>query len=447
LYTGVCYEDRTLFSSVKKLEPASIYRFGNGKLNSKTRYWQFGDLKPESLDGSTAVEALIENLVAGAAKIQMKFSAPVCDLTGGYDSRAVVSAFLRQGDPFSTTVSGPAQSRDVVVSQRIASQHELSHLHIPPPSPASYEEMKEAAKWTDGEYDLAEYVGIAKVHQQLSERFDVSINGSFGELGRGYWWELLFPRVGACEKLNARKIAEKRFAAQSYNAQLFPESTRLDLVGHFTDVIERTNAGLSQLPNTLQMDHAYLMMRMQRWQGRIASSTNRIWPCLSLFLIRSVLESLLQTNSKFRRNGAFIRQMLVTINPKLAATPLEHGYPALPVAWNTVHRFWPLPIHLGKRAVAKAERIVKGKLGLTTNVKTGVSLLSNSSTEKPDALLCPQRMRSAKIMDPARVDQLVSGFKTEGLSLDSQRARLLSLETALRHIDDAKDVASRTGAH
>jgi hypothetical protein len=181
------------------------------------------------------------------------------------------------------------------------------------------------------------------------------------------------------------------------------------------------------------------MMRMQRWQGRLASSTNRIWPCFSLFLLRTVLETLLQTDSGLRRNGSLIRKMLVTIQPKLAAVPLEHGYPALPVAWNTIHRFWPLPIYFGRRAAAKAQRVIKKKLGLSTSINMELSLRWQlSSEEEVKELLRPGEMRLAMAMEPGGLDHFVSASRTETFQYDAQWARLLTLETTLRCIEDAK---------
>jgi len=430
LFTGICYENRTLFSEVKKLEPASVYHFRDGRLKSKTRYWEVSSLRLDSLDAKQAVDSLIDNLVAGVRKIHSTFNRPVCDLTGGYDSRAVVAAFLCEGTPFSTTVSGPANSADVLVSKAIALQEHLPHIHVEGDTFPTYSEVKETLRWTDGEYDLLEYARIANLHRRLAERFDVSINGSFGEVGRGYWWELLFPRIGTREKLDARKVAAKRFAPHPLQVQLFPQNTRLDLLSHFTDMIERTNANIYELPNTLQMDHAYLMMRMQRWQGRIASSTNRIWPCFSLFLLRSVLETLLQTRSRFRHYGSLIRSTLLALQPKLAAVPLEHGYPALPVTCNTIHRFWPYPLYISRRITAKALRMVMKNHG------NGPTRNGFWIDEEVQEILRPDEMRLAKILDPAGLDNFVSRSKSGGFSSVGMWSKILTIETALRRLQE-----------
>src|SRR5467141_2502296 len=58
LNTGVIYEDRTLHQEVRKLEPASVFRFTEGGRQSQEHYWSIAELAPESIAGQDAVEAL-----------------------------------------------------------------------------------------------------------------------------------------------------------------------------------------------------------------------------------------------------------------------------------------------------------------------------------------------------------------------------------------------------
>jgi hypothetical protein len=284
LNTGIIYEDRTLWREVRKLPGASIIRFSGGRLQQPKRYWRMADLAYCSIDSRSAPQLLAERLSSAAAKIARRYSRLVCDLTAGYDSRALIAGFLAADVRFSTTVSGAAESADVRLSTELARRLGLAHSHVVPNEPITYRRIGESITLTDGEYDPVDYARILGIHRILSERFDISINGSFGEVGRGYWWELLWPRAGTHRPLDARRLARLRYAARPYDTTLFRADVRLDMVEHFAGVVERTNAGWSALPNTAQMDHAYLEMRMQRWQGRIASSTNRLWPCLSPFM-------------------------------------------------------------------------------------------------------------------------------------------------------------------
>ncbi len=297
----------------------------------------------------------------------------------------------------------------------------------------TFEKAKKALSLTDGEYDIVEYSRVSETHQALSEHFDISVNGSFGEVARGYWWELLFPQIGKRRRLDAEKLARLRYAAQSFEPSIFPPDTRLDLIPHFASVIEQTNAGLANLPNTMQMDHAYLMMRMQRWQGRIASSTNQIWPCFSLFIFRSVLETILMVKANLRRRSLLIRRMLAEFEPRLAEFPLEHGFPALPLTWKNFYRFWPIVGYYRKRIMAKAFQKAGWRRASSLPAARANYLrdLDLWKEEEVRDLLDPGKMRLGCLGDKKALDNFLSDSKKQDFKFNDQWTRMLTLEYTL----------------
>jgi hypothetical protein len=438
LLTGTIYEDRTFYEQVRKLGPAAVYRFGEHGKKSQ-RYWKIQEVATESLDRGAAVDQLAENLTRAAKKIGKTFSHPVCDLTGGYDSRATLAAFLNAGVQVSTTVSGPESHPDVAVSRGLAAMLGITHLNLNPPEPQSFGEAKTAFPFTDGEYDLFEYASVLEVHRELSKRFDVSINGSYGEVARGYWWELLFPYTGARRPLDCGKVARKRYAAGIANNAFIHPQLRLDMVSHLTGVLERTNAGLSGLSNTVQLDHLYLSVRMQRWQGKIASSTNRLWPCISPFLFRSVLESMLCAKTSVRRFSLLIREMLAKYQPCLAEFPLEHGYPALPVDWKNFYRFWPVPVYYGQRVVSKMLRLACGSWGSSVSQSghrpVGLQLWHD---EEVCELLQPTTMKLGCLLHQTALVDFLKRGQREIFPFNDQWARMLSVEYTLHRLEQMK---------
>jgi hypothetical protein len=433
LRTGVVYEDRTCYQEIRKLQPATVYRFASGEVQSQTRYWRASDLTPESVAGDHAVERLWDGLTRAASKVARIFERPVCDLTGGYDSRAMVAAFWSAGVDFSTVVSGRPESADVVVAGQLAGLMAKSHQHVPPGGAPDEATLQRALALTDGEYDLIEYARVMENHLRLRHPLGVSINGSFGEVARGYWWELLVPHTGSRRRLDARRLARLRFNVAAHDPSLFPEETRIDLDLHLGEVIQRTNEDVAGAPNTFQMDHVYLMMRMQRWQGRIATSTHHIWPCLSPFLFRSVLETMLQTESRLRTRSLLIRRMLARFQPRLAAFPLEHGYPAMPVTARNFHRFWPLLHHYAGRAW---EKLAPSFLHHNDLVPDGTAPLPARLAlwreEAVREVLRVENMRLADFLDRDALHRFLSISREASFSFDGAWARLLSLELALR---------------
>ena len=436
LNLGVIYEDRTLFREVRKLKPASIYRFENGTLAGVEQYWSVAKLKLESRHGERAVEALWENLCQAAKRVESLFPKPVCDLTGGYDSRALVSAFLGAGFSPATVVSGPLGSGDVQVSQKLAKVAGLSHRHNSPRFELDAATLGKALEATDGEYDLVEYARILTIHSDLSREFDASCNGSFGEVARGFWWEVLWPNNRSRGQLDAMKVARARYATSSFGAGLFAQSERVDMIAHLAEVIRRTLGQTSGLPITSQMDEVYLWMRMQRWQGRIASSTNRIWPCLSPFLLRSVLEVMLETEARFRRRSLLIRAMLARFRPAWAQVPLEHGYPAQPANLKNLHRFLPLGTYYGRKIVSKVLRLAGISRPQAPTPEGGVSVREQLLTQEDlRPLLGMRRVSSTGLFDEAAFSAFRQRTRLQNSPQNDVWTRLLTLECTLEALE------------
>lgn len=438
LAVGVIYEDRSLFREVRKLSPASIYRFSAGSLKDSGRYWQITNVDPNSLSEPNASETLWERLIEAARKIQIVSRRPACDLTGGYDSRALAAALHASGMPITAVVTGPSDVPDVVISKGLAKMANLPHLQHQKRQKVSFDQLQSALSLTDGEYDLIEYSRIQDVHETLARQFDISINGSFGELVRGYWWELLFPHTAKKRRLSAEMVAARRYAVGKHDLTLFSPEHRLDLAPHLAGVVERSIEGLQNRPNTLQMDQVYLTLRMQRWQGRIASSTNRIWPCLSPFMFRSILETMLAVRARDRRRSLLIRRMLGKFSPSWANFPLEDGTPCLPVTWKNFLRFAPLASFYGRKILNRSARLV----GVSTTGSAGIGEASPRmqlwSQDQVLTILRPGTMLLDGFLEKEALASFLERSRNRDFALEAQWNRLFTLECALRKIKEVQ---------
>ena len=212
----------------------------------------------------------------------------------------------------------------------------------------------------------------------------------------------------------------------------------MDLVSHFSTMIDRANIGLENFPNTVQMDHAYLRLRMQRWQGRLASGTNQLWPCLSPCMFRSVLELMLQTSTNLRRRGLLVRKMLEKVLPKLAAFPLEHGWPAVPVQWNTFYKFWPLPVYYGKKVI---ERVIGARAQApslaTEEIAQEPAWLKLWREEEVQDLFAASTLKVEEVVEPSQLKIFLDQSRKAEFAFSEQWSRLLSLEYALSTVKQA----------
>lgn len=439
LRTGAIYEDRTLFREVKKLAPATVYRFAGGKLSDAIQYWRMCDLELDEYDGEDAAQLLGERLIGIVEQITAVYRRPACDLTGGYDSRSVVAAFLNAGIRFETTVAGNDVDPDVIISKGLSKRMGLANRHFELEGPVSTESLKEALRLTDGECDLIQYSRVQSLHRALSSDFDVSVNGSYGEIARGYWWNLLFPKTGKLEPLDCRKLVAKRYAADPSSPDLFPPGAGLDFIEHLAILIGRLNRGLDGWPNTAQMDHAYLMLRMHRWQGRIASATDQIWPCLSPFMFRSALEIALQTTVRTRKQSRLVRSLMAMLCPQLAEYPLAQGYPAAPLTLKNLPRFAPVMRRYAEKAWSRTtERLFNHPVVSRESKPERQRLLNDEEIRET---LSPAKMKLSRLIDPLRLQDFLESSQQPGFEFDAQWRRVLAAEMTLQFVSDRHMVA------
>jgi hypothetical protein len=185
------------------------------------------------------------------------------------------------------------------------------------------------------------------------------------------------------------------------------------------------------LPQCGQLDLLHVDLRMERWQGRIASSTNQLWPAISPWGFRDSLQQLLTTSPLARRNSLLTRALTATYSPLLADELLFTGNPARPFAWSQAWKFLPAIGWYGRRARQKmAARFTPHPKG------------SLPCARQRQPHLCEHAEIRRWLAEPALAETNLFNRDALGAALDAQRGldekayvlwrRLLTLELALR---------------
>ena len=435
--TGIVFEDRTLFRDVRKLPPASVATFCCDGKYTVEQDWTPSEIRAESLGCNEAADAVHAALTRVLRALPETRQPLVSDLTGGYDSRLLLAGLLDAAIPFETTVSGSETLPDVIVAQHIAQAFGIRHGRIAPGTELDGESFQSAVRMTDGEYDAFDYARILRVHRELSSRYAMSLNGSFGELARGYWWELLWPRLGKKVPLDVGKIARKRFAALPYDKSIFTGAARLSLEKHMTEVLERAREPARNLPNTTQLDWIYYTLRMQRWQGRIASSTNQLWRSFSPISFAEVLDPILAAKANGRFGSLLARTLFERHAPRLANIPLEHGYPPCRITPFNFWRFMPLANYYAEKVWKKLAQRVGRQVVSTTPASQKAQSLRESNARLfaecgIDQWLTNPRLTDTGLFDKNRLQAALDPDRSLGGTALEQWRRLVTLEALLR---------------
>lgn len=431
--TGILYENRSLWQGIRKIGPATVLTLDAAGAKQQ-RYWDFTAVEPERLNLEQAAEQTHHGLVEVLKALPDTGEPLISDLTGGYDSRLLLTGLLAAQRPFHTTVSGNANHPDVTVAARIAAELNLQHQNISAPPLPTAEEFDAAVRMTDGEFDAFDFARILHIHRRLAAGHGMSLNGSFGELARGYWWELLWPKLASRQPLDVAMVAKKRFAAIGYDRNIFAPAARLDLAAHMTEVAGRAIAPIAGYPNTTQMDCVYYSLRMQRWQGRIASSTNQLWPAFSPIGFNQVLDPILAAQADTRFRSLLARRLFQRFAPPLARILLEHGYPPVPASLFNLWRFSPLLGHYGGKVINK----VAAKLGMARKPAAPTARPDDSALMRETGIAewqnSPLILETGLFDEQALRNLLDNNSLTKGPRAEQWR-RLMTLEALLKQLN------------
>jgi asparagine synthase (glutamine-hydrolysing) len=412
LLTGVLYEDRSPFAGVRRLMGGKRYRFRAGRAAGADDALL---LPPRAPGPATTAAEVGAACRAAVAEWLPRGARPLPDLTGGLDSRLVVGFLREAGLPFEVTVTGSEDDPDVRVAVALARKLGLALRRVPRErgleAQASFDAVLRAAARVEGTYDAAEYASILAVHEPHSELFDLSVNGSGGEVFRNYWWDRshLGRKVGdAAGELVRRfthNVALPPFLAEPRDASV-----------HFRAVLERTLAARAGDPFPALSDHAYLHLRMQCWQGAIASATNETWPTLSPLLLLRPLKALYRLPDEERLGLRLIRTLLLSFPGPFHLTALATGFPPAGGFFRSIPGLLGLPAQYGERLKGRLRR---GR----PDPGPAPALLKSGAAD----YLRPGGMALAPFLDAARLE----AFLAQPTSL-AVLGRLLALEWALR---------------
>jgi hypothetical protein len=338
LASGSIYANRSLYGGVRTLKPATLYSFTKGGAPASHEYWCLDTLPFNTLSAREACGRVIEELDRDFDALNATGKTFILDLTGGYDSRANLGFALRRLKSFETTVSGLPQDEDVVLSSKLARRFGLKHTIIHHPDqddPGHARRLADSVLLTDLEYDIVEYSRIYNTQSQFDSLRQPSIHGSGGgDIARNIILRREFYNPTPDGRLVVEPLIAQRFRNLIPAALGRPDLPIANWIPHMRTLSAEHD--VAHLPAYVRLDIIYLRMRMQFWQGRIGSSTNRFRSSFSPWTNRRVLEAMLTTHWKERDHQMLSRLFLRALHPDLSRVGVARGEPAGPSLWDVV---------------------------------------------------------------------------------------------------------------
>lgn len=191
LHCGFVFGDRTLAEGVSLLPPGSVLTFDwNKGTHTVSRYHEIPALfEPGRLGYDDYVGQVCETFGTAVQRALGSSTRPGLSLSGGLDSRAVLSAVNGHRDVLTTYTVGVEKCADDVIARQLASVVGTAHRFEPldtttTESSAFLSGLQRMVELTDGMYlthGLTELTALALIE---SEQPDVLLRGHGGELAK-----------------------------------------------------------------------------------------------------------------------------------------------------------------------------------------------------------------------------------------------------------------------
>ena len=396
----------TLFQGVTKLGPGELVSLHGGRL----RLQGGRGVDPPRLGLDEAVEAAAAMLSAYLTAYVSDHPDATLQLTGGQDSRILLSAIpreLRRGLT-AITLKVP-NSVDAQIAGDIASQWGLRH-HVEElesldamDAGQALELCVQASERLEGMADPLALAGLTMAERRFEQGHRIA--GLGGEVARGFYY-FGNPRGTTVSRARVARLAAWRMFA---NEAIDPAALSTQLRDGVRErAIDRifglmTTTGKDWLAAT---DDFYLYQRMQRWAGVTDTAV-----CLDRSVVNPMLDdrfiAIAQAMSpQSKRGSLFLGRLQMALDPVLGRMPLEGRPPpeayAQPGLGNRIRAMNTL--------AHKAASKVRQRLELDTRPPAGGAVLAAKVVDqwRRD----PGLLHGAvghDVLDEAWLDQMVSG--------------------------------------
>ncbi len=379
LRTGNVYGSDTIYSEIKVLEPASIYKIdpdSKEPLSLIKRYWKSPIEIYEEASLNDSRDALIKALVESFEVLSKENL--ICDFTAGFDSRlnmAVLSQFRPFSD-ISAFVFGPHGSKEVGLVKGYCKVMDIPYHHLCLPD--DWEEKiieytQHALPVTDGEENIFSYAPILYAQEYKARYYSYSLNGLGGELYRDFWWiqEIYSSRRPA----HINRLIDTRILQYEYDYSIFSGNwitLMHDVKSSLKAAFEASLADMNLCTtyNTLQIDNLYYRQKIRRWAGRTMSSSNQYINTIAPLTFKKCLDAVLPIPARHKRNGKLVKSIIEKLSPPLAELKMLSGVPCKNIRVGNAHKYIPILIDYGKRGFRK---IVQKIMNRTVLIDTSMN--------------------------------------------------------------------------
>lgn len=227
------YFYKTAIKCINKTEESFYYFYNNGQLLKKPK-----NIDPIGFLPNISMDEFFRLLCSS-----LRDTPVALDLTGGFDSRLVVSYFIKENMDFELGVSAQEKNKDLIIAKKIAKKiNKAFYPSIHKPENLTESDIKSIFEKTDAQIDVLTYHHSDQMNKERKSRgVEIQLGGSGGELYKDFWWLQDFPFYNR-SKSNIPKLYDQRYESMRFDHNLFGGKLytySLNLRSAFIEKLER----------------------------------------------------------------------------------------------------------------------------------------------------------------------------------------------------------------
>lgn len=318
--------DKTFFSEIRALLPASVLTFGKHASASK-RYWDLTFRKEPTIVNKDAVIDRADELLQTAVRRCTDGALTTgVFLSGGLDSRTLLGAVAQQQSfPIQTFTMGRESSYDMRIAQRIAQVLGTDHHTLTLSPKAQAEVIKHGVWLTEGMTNCI-HMSILNLLSLTRNYVDVVLDGIGAPLLKGTY--IHFP-PSLFDTSNDEELAQTLFA--SFNTGIQPHAMSNFFTGRFSAqieslAIESLREEVRRAPVegfTSKAEYVCVRNRQTRFIAFGPIITRSQLESRAPLFDNDLVEFICSVPAEMRYNHKLHRQLLIKHYPKLAAIPWD----------------------------------------------------------------------------------------------------------------------------
>ncbi len=393
--------DRTHFTDVKILRPASVYELdASGRLVRQERYWEWrheparGRSEPETIaEFGATLRAVLED--------QARDGRVALPLSGGLDSRTVAACLPEGAAPFSYGYGYTEDSIEIRIAGQVAEAAGLRFRgHVI--RPYLFDRMDEVAEATECFQDLTQ-ARQADVADWLREEADFVLAAHWGDV---FCDDMGFPkREGTEEEVLGHSLRKMLKKGRQW---LLEEIVRPQMKGDPEEAIrEMMRAELRRLPEIEAPDFRVKVLKTEQWAFRWTLASLRAYQLAAFpripFLDPRMVKFFCTVPTEMVRGRRLQIEYLKQHAPRFARIPWQPYEASLyTYRWSPL---WMKPV----RAWRKARRLLGGERPIQRNWE--VQFFAPGQWERLEGVLLKKGARLHEFVAPGKIRELLETFR------------------------------------